>query len=467
MADFKENRNIQVRVEIPLRSNEKERTISQTISEVNKLKVKTSIPQNRLEFTESPETRSPKGNATSSIISSSSKISGSSPNGGKVTIRSNEGLLSHEMKICKYHPVASSITQQRTSIQSSTPAITKALSPGSGKEGQSQEKAADRGLQTPVDRPKKVPLSTQILSPPQKFDTIIISDDEGDDEQGENLIQSPQIPQTQQSAHHETDQQPGRVIPASIGHKFIKTDIFESTGDTDSNDEIDILVSRPAPTTSDSNHNFAQPIVQDNLPSRQQSLKISNSTAASPLSSLGLSDQPFAPAILPSSHSSKHPKSSPAVIPDTDSEDDLAVGEQLLDEFKGNSKKVTETADSLLRRFQKQPSKQLHPPSSPPKSLVHKESSKSSTKYKALMIPSSTRRKPSMTSPFPSGKPIRRNIPPRIEEKPQSFATKALILPGDSENDSSTKKRKRDKLVGSWRTVRPFDDPEAEWSPKG
>lgn len=456
--------NLNVRIEIPIRSNQKGAAIPPSILERNKSKVETSIVLDRLKPTSSPKGRPSMGNATSSVIGLSETISGSSRDGRKVTIKSNDDSLFHESDNHKHVPLASLTSQRRTSIESvHAPAPTKTMSAASSGEGQPQQKATYQGRHTPVDEPRAASVYAQNRSAPKTFDAIVISDDED----GEGLYQSPQIPQLKPSIYHETVRVSGKVILASTADKAIKKDGFKLSGHTDFNDEDDILTTRPTPITTNSNHHVAQPLAQHNTPRRHQSLKKSNPAASSPSSHVRVSNQPLAPPALPLSRSSKQLKSSRAFIADTDSEDDLAAGEQLLQELKEKKTKVPETAESLLRRFQTPPLKHLHASSSAPKPLVHKESSKPSAIPKALMKSASTPRKPSMTSPFPSGKPIRRNIPPRTKEIPQTGASKALVPAGESDNDLLTKKRKRDTFFGPRRTARPSDDPEAEWSPSG
>lgn len=456
---------VQVRVEIPIRPNEKERTSSKSIFEANKPMVQTSIVPNRLEPLASSKQRSSKGNATSSIVGSSRSSSGSSRDGGKVAFRPKEGFLNHETKNQKYNPVVSLTSQRRPSIEPFTPATTGAISLGNAREERSQTKAAYPYHQTPTDQPRIAPVNATNLLLPKNFDPILIDDEESDNEDGEDFVRSPQVPPLQRSKHHKTGLGHEKVIPALTGPPSVKKDISGLAGDVDSHDELDVLVSRPAPTASDSNHLVTRPFVQHITLRRNQSPKISNSPAASPLSNVGPSDQPLVPPALPLSSLSKYTKSSPTFVPDTDSEDDLVAAEQLLREFEGEKTRVTETANSMLQRFQKQPSEHLHPPSSPIKSLVCNESITPSTKHRNFTLHSSPHRKPSMTTPFPSGKPVRRSNHTDVKEKPQTGVTRAVIPLGDSDNDSSTKKRKRDKQLGRWRTPRPSDDPEAEWNP--
>lgn len=419
--------------------------------------------QNLLELTDDSKSGLFKGNAPSSD-GSFKTASGSTRDREKVVIQSDKGFLSRETKNHQSAPVASLVAPKRITIDSFTSTTTKAVSKGSGI-GQPQQKAAFRIHQTPIDEPKSAPVHVQNISSNKSFNTVVIRDGKGDDGDEENFVQPPQIPRSQQSTRHETGERPRKVILPLSGRKSIKKENVEFIGDADSNDEADIFISRPSPTTINSNQNVAQSPFQDNTP-RHDSLKASNSAPVSRLGSVELLDQAIALPDLPLSHSLKKPKSSLAVVADTDSEDDLAAGDQLLQEFEGEKVKAIETADSLLRRFQKQPLKHHHLPPSPLKSSVPKKPSKPSSNYKDLMMHSSTRRKPSMTSPFPSGKPIRRSIPPSTKENPQTGATKTLVPQGESENDSSTKKRKRDKFIGRGRAIRPFDDPEADWSPK-
>ena len=458
----------QVRVEIPIRSNEKERAVSKAVVGGNRPKLGTSLVQSRLAFTGGTKERSPKGNATSSIIGISRSISGSSRDGGKVAIKSNKGFSSHEPKNDKPNSVSSSTVKQKINIESVT-STTKTVRTGSYQQRPSRPKAEDRERQTPVDQPKLAPVHARTYFPPKILDPIVISDGEGNDGDGEDFVSPPQKPQSRRSTHQETDARLETVIPASPGPKSIKKDNYKYASDVDTDEEVDILLSRFAPTTTNLNPPASRPPVRHDSPHHHQSLKSLKPPATSQLSNDGLPHQAPATPSLPSSIPSKHPKSSSAFIPDTDSEDDLVASEQLLREFEGEKSRATDTADSLLGRFQNQPLKHTDPPSSSLKSSVHKDSSKSnksSTIHKYLMSPSSKHGRLSMTSPFPSGKPIRCSLPPTTKGRPQTDGTKLLVPPGESENDSSTKKRKRNKHVGQWRTVRSSNDPEAEWSPK-
>lgn len=439
--------NLQVRVEIPIRSNEKVQTISRSIFQGVKPKIEKSIVKNRFKLSGSTQRKSSEVN---SIISSFTPISDSSRD-EKKPIQSSEGFSSHEPKIIKNNPIASSISQQNIKLESFKPAVAKV---DSIRDEEPQQNPAGRSHKTPVDDLAIASVNAPNFSAKKSTDPIIISDRESDDEGDEHHVRriqtsEPQQSKSQRSTHQDNYHILSKAIPTLSTHELIKKDHFAF------------------PTTK-LNHRVAQPFPQHSIPSPHQSSNISNSAAASAFGGSGLLDQSFAPPTHPLSHSSINPKSSPVFVPDTDSEDDLAADEQLLRKFEGEKAKAIDSADSLLRRFQKPPSKNLHSSSSSLKPPSHKASNQASAGHKNPKIPSSTHRIPSMTSPFPSGKPVRHSIPPGTKEKPQPGPTKTLGPPGESENDSSTKKRKREKLVGRWRTGRrPSDDPDADWSPKG
>lgn len=461
-----EKRFEQVRVEIPIRATEKERTAPKSVVERNKPKAETSVVRNRLELIDSFNQRSPKGNATSSNIGSFRSILGSSRDGGKVTIKSDEGP-SYKTKSFKHDLVASSTTQQSISIASVTPTIIKAVSTASRKERSSSPESTNRGRHTPVDQPRRAPDNARNFFQPKILDPNVISDEESDDEDGKDFFQSTKISQPKRSTHPETGLRPEKAITTSTDPKSSNKDHHEEhTSDADSDGEVDILLSRFASNDRNLNPLTSRSFTHHDFSHRHQSSKLSKPATVSSLNNVQCLNHPQAPA-FPSSNPSKHPTSSPAFIPDTDSEDDLAAGEQLLQEFEGEKTRAIDTADSLLRQFQKQPLKRVDPSSSTLKSSAHKESSKPSKNYKILTSSSSNHHGPSMTAPFPSGKPIRRSIPSGAKIRTQTGVSKIVVPPSESENDSSTKKRKRDKHVGQWRTVRLSDDSEAEWSPRG
>ena len=454
-------RSVQVRVEIPVRATEKAKTVSLSVVERNKPRVVTSVVQNRLELVDSSEQRSPKGNATSSIVGSSRGVSESTRAGGMVTVKVNEDFSYRETKRYKHDPVASSTNQQKISNASVTPTTIKVVTPASLKERQSPPEATHRGRQTPVDQPGIGPVYVPKFSPPKLLNPIVISDEEGDDEDGKDFVSSTKIPRSTRSASHDAGVRPEKPVPILTDPKPSKKDHHEYTDDADSDEDADYLLRRFAPATRNTDPPALQSFPQHDSPHRHQSSKLSKPTADSHLSDDELQDQSHAPSALSSFDCSKHPKFSD-FIPDTDSEDDLAAGEQLLKEFEGEKTRATETADSLLRRFQKQPVEHADPPPSSPQPLPRKRPSK--PKY--LTSPSSKHHRPSMTAPFPAGKSIRRSIPPGAKGNHQTGATKAVVPLDESENDSSTKKRKRDIYVKRRPLIRPSSDPEAEWSPR-
>lgn len=458
-------RNLQFKVEIPTLSNDTNKTVSPSIFQTSKRSVETSTVLSRLKPSSSSQERASAETSTASIVGVSTSIPCSLSDSGRALVKSdNKDSLSITSKTLEHDATISSKTQPRTGyITVPQPANSKALSPPQGKEGQTRKSSTYEGRQPSVDGLRVVLPHAHSQPAPLSVGTKVISESEDDDEDGGDLLQKFQIPHPKQPKHSDIVYTSGKVVLASIDHKATGKFDVESTSGTYSNDEDDILATRPTPAAAQSNHHRAQSLTQHDAQRRRQLLKTSKSISNPSPDYLQISDNPPKLSTLPSSTSLKHHKCSPAYVSDTDSEDHLAADEQLLQDLRGEKTKVTDAAKSLLRRFQSQPPLKNSLPSSPPlKPLIHKESNIPSIKSKTHIKPAPTHRKTSMTSPFPIGKTIQRNSGPRYKETPDTSASKPLAPPVESDSDPPSKKRKRDRFPRVPPTAPCSDDPEVE-----
>lgn len=434
-------RNLQIRIEIPILTPEQKTKVPRSIFDGKKLKSQTNVKRGHPKSANHPNERQSTRVTSTPVIGPSTIVSRSISDEDEESIFIRSHRSSHRPEKLQPKSIPLPTTQQRLSQSSlAHPAKIQLSRSSSSRENRLDRKVISQRRQAPANKPGIKSASFHRPSGLTKYDTIVMSDDDGD-EGSRHSLQQPQSPKSERSVDDEKVFASGKVIHASPIHKLANIKVIDLTTDVDSNDEDDILASDPTLPivkpdrrleSSLTQHNIpsrrrrASPLAQHNIPSRRvlppKTLTSSIATSTKSIQvSQNLSVAP--PALLPST-SSQELQTFRSSIPDTDSEDDLAADQQLLRELAGAKKLTTkaagDTAESILQRFQSKPLQQQHlsssssssPPNPNPKPPAQPEPSKklpADDSLSSRKTAASPYKKPSMTLPFPPGKLVRRS----------------------------------------------------------